>query len=1505
MSTTDDDYSKVAEEIEQLAKDGIVFLIPPGSRRGEVVKKLKGLGIEILVYDELYNKICNGSCDDKNIKPVGKDLSVENKDLVEYIKNGGKLKDALERKVIVHESTAEFLLLIDQIRRKLAEEITGEGKDRKKAEKGAEKIIEDRVKIYSLLNEEKLENLDEEVRKAVEVDYTSVLEGFAEKPNFIGEPKGISPKLVEKAKENPERIKNGVEAIRALDPDYIGLKDIFNNLKESAINSLVEGILSTLASVIGGNILVNLVGGVLGFTVKTLGEKFLEKIPKSILEIIIKKKKKEVIESMRELIRAVLQSKDYINDKDFEAVVDEIACKWGLSLEGFRNFISNISNAIAGKFVTEEELNKKWEEYKKELKKRLEELEREIDEIKDEVQMVSVVSVPLVFDADTWSYVKDSNEAFKLMNTLFPEADYVNTPLENKLFSELNKTARNGGGLIVLRGKKGIGKSTAATVALWRILKQNILTVEEKQEMKVYRPVIVEFGIPTRTFEIDLHQLKRFIDVAKNKGFLPIFYVDPSKIGAYDQNTYYIGNFATGLQSIIEVLKANTVLRNAIILIVLSNDQYKLVENQLKDVPSIELIDADGILEEKKVKIEILSNIIENNSSCGADIAQSLADLISERFLDNYTLVAVLVTDMLKKSKCKVEDVKKSIEDAKGQVHKFILDYIWRGVLGGDEDLVRRHVPLIIATGLFGRHTSFWGKVIIEAFGYNPNKSVVTWFTQPLHGTIYETIEKITKSTVKRAFDMNNLEDICDDTSKESCELIELCAEHLKRLGIPRAKYKDVNDVARKYMEIIIEKLMKPKLKNYIISEFMSRFGGEERNEKWEVVHKIKTRSGEKEIKSSYDEVDALLIMGYLSYNTIFPLPKGSTLYKFIKSRKLEDLFFYFPLEELIKEEYNRFEGEILKDLLFKRPYISYIYNLMIMNLESWEDIMRRAEKILKDIERNGYVSELDLLEGLEILAISKNNISFLVKEKDSKFVKALSKLSALLANSKYSGLKKEVKEFLHSVWGKRKEMSESENVAKYIADYISMVIHNPRDPASPLYIDLQYLPSRDGQPIAIRLTLGSEPISDSDKRIIIQYFNMLYETASKIGKLALLDKLFYLSSDPIKVSEYLGQQSSESLCDLIAHRVDNLLKEFDNNERNIAISLLYSGLARCYSENGEIVKAEKYAKDALDAVSNENVLKNGYEKLKEYLEVWFLRPELDQELNILRQVVYRRLSQAYLMMGRVEDADKLAHEACKITEELGEVGDMLRSCRLAFGVNVIRTGESNHEKFKKLYDVAEEQVFIDESLKDAIKAQYLISLACEGKEMVTDETSKLSLGQEIIKNLFIQLRYKLVPRIIDWKELQNQYFAYNGPMIIGPDETFMDNFKEEKNLNTALKEDSQTVGNSEKLDIKINLSNKIYLYPNLYVDLVKSVTKESSEEILFRILFELIGCNFIVGLLHCEIAETVAEIASQKAKGIEAQLFSELAKDIENKDWDAIIRNVCRLYHFISVYYH
>jgi len=430
------------------------------------------------------------------------------------------------------------------------------------------------------------------------------------------------------------------------------------------------------------------------------------------------------------------------------------------------------------------------------------------------------------------------------------------------------------------------------------------------------------------------------------------------------------------------------------------------------------------------------------------------------------------------------------------------------------------------------------------------------------------------------------------------------------------------------------------------------------------------------------------------------------------------------------------------------------------------------------------------------------------------------------------------------------------------------------------------------------------ESIKGFLRRMAVKSFNTLYNTASKIGKLVLLDRL---SIDPEAALYYLGVQNREELCDAIAQRVDGLLKEFNGGERNIAVSLLYSGLAACYVEMNEFDKSKKYAGEALEAVKNISV--DDYEKVRPYLEVWFMRPDINEELDLLRQVVYRRLSHAYLVMGKVDEAEKHAWEACKIAKELSEVEDMLKSCVLAYSINAAKTGNWNTEKFEELYSKAEEQKLVDKHLEYLVVWEFLISSVCESLGINSGELSRLMEKIEMKRAsplLLVDRQFfdTMEGNLHHWNSRMIYPYRIDSELIDALNKK-LEHEPEEltRALNIVFKAGLHIEEGAEEVGIKISLPKEVY--SSVDDGLIRSIINLPIESIYSLIMFGLAHCRHRESRWGCKLAEVLAEISSQKLKGTVAQSLSELAKAIEIRDWSKIMREVCRLYFLFSAYHY
>ena len=501
---------------------------------------------------------------------------------------------------------------------------------------------------------------------------------------------------------------------------------------------------------------------------------------------------------------------------------------------------------------------------------------------------------------------------------------------------------------------------------------------------------------------------------------------------------------------------------------------------------------------------------------------------------------------------------------------------------------------------------------------------------------------------------------------------------------------------------------------------------GKSMTEYWEIVHKIKIGNREKEIKRIYDDIDALLIMEYLAGNSNVSLITESPSYKFIKSKKLESLFLDHPIVRSLKGTENGEElTEKLIELEIKESYRAYIRKLKEKLIKPEEEILR-AKRILEDIEREKYVLDLDLFRGLTIL----KDLASLSINIDEESLVTISKLSALLADKECLDLLYPLdpsKEFLYFGWSKSRIKNMSQDTVRSITDFLSFVIHNPRNPNGILDTHLHAIFSFD---LLSNLLNPKTRLEINLSKKAVDYFNELYDKTTKYGKLALLDKLFYV--DPVEVSKYLNIQDSKMLCKSIELKVDNLLAEFKDDELRIAFSLLSPGLAFCYAASKNLSMVDFYLPhpDNINRVQNKiNV--DDYEKLKlrEYLEIWFLRPDPSEELKMLLHVLYKKISQAYLMTGNIANAEIFAQEACKIVKELGEVKDMLRSCTLAYGINALKTGKVNIKDFEELLSTAEKEGLMNTFFQALAKTEGLISLAGKKLELVKGVVEGLKIG--------------------------------------------------------------------------------------------------------------------------------------------------------------------------------
>jgi len=710
----DDLINGAVGEVKSLLDEGAVVLIPPGSSRGKIVGKLQGVGVVA------YRKFREGV---EVLSVEGGRPLVGGKSLVEYIKGVGKLSESLRGLVIVPRWTIDAVL----IRNALYEELHRELGD-KKAEELAKELLKFYFppKYYGEQLKSFVENLEEDLRKAVEVDYSDVLKDVVE------DARGVSLKLV-KALEmrGIEYVKAGVEAIRGLDPGVVELPDALREAGRRALSALLAAPFTALASVFGGvaaapAILAVLTASSLGNVKGVIGD-FLDKVVHSLgveslkapasgfagrlFEWFIKREPRDkTLTSIARLLKAVVVAKKYVEDDTFEAVVDEVASKWGLSHDTFKHFIDNLYKLATEKLVTEEELERlrslsdeefkkrieelvdeRWEKFRKEVEERLDKIEEELEELKKKVkeQGKKLENLGVLLGV----YEKPKALGFDLKKKTFEVFSYRYALVTSGRFEEysseiLEKVSR--GEFIILVGPKGVGKSVLARYSLAKALDTGFFVVYEVEQGK-------------------LKQLKKLGGVLNTFGKWPVIFYDPSAPEYYELDFEEVG-----FEEAPEIKKIrNTVIKlisaykrwkksgiNTSIVVVLPNDIFDTIKERVEEAKKkgVKLT----ILEVDLRQADFLTDVVKaySGGDCGEEVYKRLGEYIADNYAGGYTLVAKYAGEWLRQTKCAAE-VEEAVKAGGGSAEAFIAQYMYINVFRSNTDFLRKlAIPFIVRAKL-------------------------------------------------------------------------------------------------------------------------------------------------------------------------------------------------------------------------------------------------------------------------------------------------------------------------------------------------------------------------------------------------------------------------------------------------------------------------------------------------------------------------------------------------------------------------------------------------------------------------------------------------------------------------------------------------------------------------------------------------------------------------------------------------------------------------------------
>ncbi|WP_460024335.1 hypothetical protein [Infirmifilum sp. SLHALR2] len=763
----EDLVKRAAERVEEVFKKGrsVVVLAGPGSSR---------LGVAGRVPDSVVVSYKPSGGSAELLRFEGGEPLAGDKTLAEYVR-----EKSPARVIVVPESTIEAIRAYRSL---------------------SEKLGEDKVALVFTprIYEEELKRSDFKPPEEAEVDCSAVFKVFNVKPE--GGDKGVSLKLLQHhGKGEWEELKKGAAALRALSPGGLTLADALRRVGMEVARKLGRGAAEqalTIGAAALASVIAMMVGGLPGVVALAAGYLFSPSLLLDAAEDLIRAgsgaPEREYPERLAELLRKAIIAAQFVSDERFEGVADEVASQWGLSLRKFRNFVENLHRLTGGRVVTEEELEKLLKQKVGELENRVKELEKELRQVAGSAALGS-----LYFDGVPGVELEDGSVRLSIaLLTGTGTVGYVPNPLEEKVAYELREAARRGGGVVVVKGGKGVGKSTAASVALAKLLR-DALPTESKEGVEALSPVILELRLQS----VDKDRLKKFAEKARKTGFLPILYLDPSRTGHYPSTPgeAYVPEegFAERLSRAIEYLRG---VQGAVSLVVLSNDQYSLAEGKLKDLAPI---DADEVLGEAKKGF--VRALVEAYSGCDSRVAEELAELVADGFGENYAVVAVLAADWLGKAGCDEGRVLEAIEHSKGKIEEFVRSYLWYGLLGEDQrersDEAWLLAPLILATCLLGPFPMGLAALLLESFGRDPHRAeshaAFLWLTQPLHPSLLEVLEGMAEEALECAYGSK----VCDHTGDDPGVIVARLRDIIKKEKLGESRDEAASSIIKRLAE--------------------------------------------------------------------------------------------------------------------------------------------------------------------------------------------------------------------------------------------------------------------------------------------------------------------------------------------------------------------------------------------------------------------------------------------------------------------------------------------------------------------------------------------------------------------------------------------------------------------------------------------------------------------------------------------------------------------------------
>ncbi|MCC6004956.1 MAG: hypothetical protein LM590_11525, partial [Thermofilum sp.] len=690
-------FNGVVERLEKL-EEGVVVLAPCGCSRAELLKRLLKPGEQVFARAYVYRESLERKLSFRERVKEVEEYVEEYRSLEELIKelkgwSGGRV-------AVVPESSCEAVALKQML------------------EKEAPNL---RVQLLYLpqLYREAAEGYSENVKNLAKVEHSSLGKAYG------CEAEGYSSTLLREWGEQLEKLEEAKEAVLRLSPGRLGLSDYLRDVGVKALAELGAAVFGVPVALAMERVLRPVAQLSLSGAASALLDR-VRKIPSGRVEelvsrVLVSLAKPEARDKVAEgLARFIASARGAARHLDggwledaLETVWDQVALEWGMDVSTFKTIVRNFAKLANGELVTreelrvelgkllgeeaekilkpliEEQLEKAWEG----LRKELEELKLKVKEVNDQFKL----GIPLLYLEDVEGRKLYDNfvvrEGKPMIESKEREQEFFVELVTAGRFEELagEVLERLGGsGFVVLVGPKGVGKSALAAYAVWLALRDGFADA-------AVRVSGMERG--------ESLKLKRLAENVSRGRLIAVY--DPSPLHAYYEPGAYahevreaferssVGSFLVE-ETLRELLALKGVERMNV-LVVLPDDIYQsLIERnpELKDK-----------LKRYTLRVDLrdpqfLEEVVKAYSGCAGSFKE-LAESIA-KFEGGYTLVAKYAGLTLREKECSMEDVRKTLEEARGKPKLFLAYYLWSVLLKGSGDLAMMAAAPLILHAAYG-----------------------------------------------------------------------------------------------------------------------------------------------------------------------------------------------------------------------------------------------------------------------------------------------------------------------------------------------------------------------------------------------------------------------------------------------------------------------------------------------------------------------------------------------------------------------------------------------------------------------------------------------------------------------------------------------------------------------------------------------------------------------------------------------------------------------------------